>query len=269
MHFFSRQKGFSRVLLLLFVAIFALLVALVIPQFKSDQSSKTISGHTAEESKSKVLRVSANKSHWPPVEVEVGALDNYMLRRNYYVILDGSGSMADNQCSGSQSKFQSAIGAIERFVNSVPPEDNIGLLIFDTQKLSERVPLGVGNRTKISQALRISQPGGGTPLSDAVEKGYLALTKQASQQLGYGEYHMVIVTDGEASLGYDPIDSVNRIVDDTAIVIHTIGYCIDEGHSLNQPGKTLYTTVDNAESLSRELNAVLAESESFDVSQFQ
>ena len=54
----------------------------------------------------------------------------------------------------------------------------------------------------------------------------------------------------------------------TPIVLHTIGFCIDAKHSLNQPGRILYRQANDLEELRRGLQNVLAEAPSFTVLQF-
>jgi len=78
----------------------------------------------------------------------------------------------------------------------------------------------------------------------------------------------VVVTDGEASQGEDPRAEVNSIIATTPIVLHTIGFCIDSRHSLNQPGRILYRQANDLEELRRGLQNVLAEAPSFTVLQF-
>jgi hypothetical protein len=262
---FRNQSGIKLIELIIIVAIIGVLTSIVIGKLRSGSSSPSTS-----EPAQPMETARQNGDVWPPIEGNPAFIkSDAMLRRNYYVVLDGSGSMEDKGCSGGVSKFDSAVEALNAFFAGIPDDANVGLLVFDYHGFSERVPLGLNNRPQLRQALQHARPNGGTPLSKAVNAGYEALTRQAGQQLGYGEYHLVIVTDGEANPGFDPTEEVNRIIDHTAIVIHTIGYCIGSGHSLNQPGRTLYSTADSAASLSRELQAVLAEAEAFDVSQFQ
>ena len=89
----------------------------------------------------------ASAAVWPaPLEKgkEV-SLEKNLLTKNYYVILDGSGSMADKGCSGSASKHEAAKRILTTdFIKLIPADANLGLLIFDRDGLSERVPLGTG-----------------------------------------------------------------------------------------------------------------------------
>ena len=200
---------------------------------------------------------------WPPpvpegTRVELAA---NLLAKNYYVLLDGSGSMIEHHCSGDRSKTEVAKEAIRKFGQMVPADANLGLFAFDQSGITERVPLGIDNREQFYVALEKVGADSGTPLSTAIARARDALIAQAERQLGYGEYHLVIVTDGEANSGYDPTDVVNEIVAKTPIVIHTIGFCIGERHSLNQPGKIFYTDAQSPEDLRRALQNVLAESE--------
>jgi Ca-activated chloride channel family protein len=52
------------------------------------------------------------------------------------------------------------------------------------------------------------------------------------------------------------------------VVVHTVGFCIDEDHVLNQPGRTYYTAASNPDELRQGLQAVLAEAPNFDATKF-
>jgi Ca-activated chloride channel homolog len=175
-------------------------------------------------------------------------------------VLDGSGSMADSQCSGNLSKIVAAKQAIAAFATKIKPEDNLGLCAFDSRGVTERSPLSL-NRAAFNKALQEVRSDSNTPLGTAVKLGYSRLQQQAQRQLGYGEYYLVVVTDGEADKGNDPGPVVNQIVSQSPVVISTIGFCIGQGHSLNRPGLTLYHDATNLEQLNQGLESVLAESE--------
>jgi hypothetical protein len=187
-------------------------------------------------------------------------IDPLLTRRNFLIVLDGSGSMADSQCSGNLPKIVAAKQAIAAFATKLKPEDNLGLCAFDSRGVTERSPLSL-NRSAFNEGLQDVRSDSNTPLGRAVKLGYSLLQKQAQRQLGYGEYYLVVVTDGEADRGDDPRDIVNKIVSQSPVVISTIGFCIGEGHSLNRPGLTLYHDATNLEQLNQGLESVLAESE--------
>lgn len=187
---------------------------------------------------------------------------------NYYVIFDGSGSMEKTGCSGGSPKIDVAKSAVSAFFGRIPATSNVGLFVFDRAGASERVPLGKGNRDKILQAINQVQADGGTPLWGAVDAGLRALTVQARSQLGYGEYNLVVITDGFASKGHSPRPAVSKLLSTSPVVLHTVGFCIRGTHSLNQAGLTLYQQANDPDALSRGLESVLAESPQFTVTKF-
>lgn len=192
-----------------------------------------------------------------------------MLQHNYYVVLDGSGSMSAVACSGKKTKIDAAKEALRVFAGSVPADANLGMTAFDQSGVKEHVPLGAANRDRFTQQVDALNANGGTPLKSSIRLGYDMLTVQARKQLGYGEYHLVVVTDGEASKGEDPSAVVNQLLSESPVVLHTIGFCISKRHSLNQPGRILYRAANDIQSLNQGLQGVLAESPSFAVADFQ
>ncbi len=211
----------------------------------------------------------ARRELWPPVDPDQTlefAADP--LAPNYYVILDGSGSMGSFDCGGGQARIDAAVDALEEFARAVPESANLGLLAFDEIGVKERLPLGPRNRDAFINAVRRVRSHHGTPLASAIGLGYGSLTEQARKQRGYGSYNLVVVTDGEASDGEDPSEIVEQILNESPIVIHTIGFCIGSNHSLNQSGRILYRSATDTAQLRAGLGEVLAEAPSFDVVQF-
>jgi Ca-activated chloride channel family protein len=215
-------------------------------------------------------RQSANQptlisSTWPP-EIKDGEkvdIAKDLLAKNYYVILDSSGSMSENKCAEGSTKSEVSKRAFAEFLSVVPAQANLGLLVFDKDGVRERAPLGTKNRDRILAEVNAVIPGDGTPLRDAIVVGFAAIEKRAKVQLGYGEYHLIIVTDGQANPGQEPDNVVNQILANTPVMIHTIGFCIDTNHSLNQPGRTNYRSAKDPQELIKGLKAVVAESENF------
>lgn len=214
--------------------------------------------------------IGAGPVPWPPAGPGApAALAAELTTRNFYVVLDASGSMNERACQGGGSKIEQARAALQAFVKAVPRNANLGLMVFDQTGISERVALGGDNRDEFMRRVLAIHPSGGTPLRGAVEIGRRQLEAQARRQLGYGEYNLVIVTDGEASKGHDPRDAVDALIAQTPIVLHTVGFCIDARHSLNQAGRTIYKQANDTAELQRGLESVLAESPSFTVQRFK
>lgn len=202
------------------------------------------------------------KPAWPPEHLREGAEIDLKKTsvKNYYIIFDGSGSMAGE-------KLEIAKKALTRFIKVIPDRSNIGLTSFDASGFFERSPLG-SSKSEIVKQVGIIKAGGNTPLGGCIDIAYEKLGLQAAKQMGYGEYNLIIITDGEATDGDRMSIAVGRILQETPIVIYTIGLRIGEGHALNQPGRIYYKSADNYEDLSKGLESVLAETEDFTVMDF-
>ncbi|WP_455205584.1 vWA domain-containing protein [Kaarinaea lacus] len=206
---------------------------------------------------------------WPFLsEQERSGLADSLLSSNIYIVFDGSGSMEQSACSGGEPKIVAAKRALLEFVKAVPQDANLGMVAFDSGGTTERTALGKVNSDLATNNINAVATGGGTPLSSAIEIAYKSLTAQAKKQLGYGDYHLVVVTDGVANSGYEPDKILTKILSESPVVVHTIGFCISTRHSLNQPGRTIYNTAQDYESLRKGLQSVLAEAPEFSVSEF-
>jgi len=255
------QYGF-----LLILASALLVIFIAVLNFRPDKPNAPALKATPADSSTPELKFVLN---WPFGEDEsANIVSADLLTTNIYVVFDGSGSMDDAGCSGGQKKVRSAKRALIAFADSLPIDANLGMLAFDRTGITERVALRGRNRQLFKSSVEQVSPGGGTPLKFAIEEAYGRLTDQGKKQLGYGEYHLVVVTDGAASEGQDPTIIVSAVLKDSPVIVHTVGFCISENHSLNQPGRTLYRTANDAKSLQQGLQTVLAESPSFTTTEF-
>lgn len=220
---------------------------------------------TTENAASSQEAVSNQITVWPPALSEGQAVVKNRAAVNYYIVLDASSSMDDE--SEGEKKIEAAKKALIIFTKKIPLDANIGFLVFNGSDIVEKLPLGVNDEARQKQfaaSVKEVSANGNTPLKSSITIAYEKLTEQAQKQLGYGEYHLVVVTDGEATpwLFENPESIVNKIIQ-TPIVLHTIGFGIGTDHSLNQPGKTYYMSANNPEELKQGLLKVLAESEKF------
>jgi Ca-activated chloride channel family protein len=209
---------------------------------------------------------------WPPPAPPDTPVAVDLLADNWEFVLDASGSMGSSACgTGGQPRMETAKSGVITFSQSLPEKVNRGLVVFSGQSgpgIQERLKLGSGNSAEFSGLVSRIFPQGGTPLRSAIQLAAKILTAQAQSQRGYGTYHLVVVTDGEADPGEDPGPFTKNLVTTTAIMVHVIGFCVDGKHSLDLKGYTQYASASNPEALARGLKAILAESTTFTDSKF-
>jgi hypothetical protein len=191
------------------------------------------------------------------------------LTKNAYFIFDGSGSMSDppDECNGPQKfsdKLSGAKWAIKEFMKKVPDDINIGLYVFDDNGRRELIPLGPNQKKKFINAIDAIASSGGTPLKDSIIFGVNQLKKQYKKQLGYGEYRLIVITDGIAERIPMAVEFANK----NDIPIYAIGLCIAEDHPLRTLARS-YQAADNFEDLAKGLEQTLAEMPSFDATAFE
>src|SRR5688572_29481640 len=209
------------------------------------------------------------RAAWPPVKDDAVAVAPDLFAKNYYIVLDASGSMNEKGCSGENSKIRAAKEALATFVDALPPDANLGLVVFDGRGINEWLPIGTSNRPEFRRLLDTVRANASTPLRGAITLAYNKLLAQGARQLGYGEYHLVVVTDGHADQGQDPTAIVNKMLGESPVVLQTIGFCIGAKHALNQAGRTMYKEANNVDDLRQGLADVLAEAPQFTVTEFK
>jgi len=193
------------------------------------------------------------------------------LTRNFYFIFDGSGSMAESlskQCKGDKrfgSRLEGAKWALGQFLPLVSRDVNLGLWVFDSHGNSERVALGSDNRAQFLTAIQKTRAGGNTPLTESIAQGVDRLVQQRDKQLGYGEFRLIVVTDGQAT--GRPLPQAVTYAREHRIPIYTIGLCLGAEHELRKYSVS-YRAADSIEALKRGLEETLAETNVFDSQTF-
>jgi predicted small lipoprotein YifL len=200
-----------------------------------------------------------------PVDAPVLGVEE-LFTTNWMIVLDNSGSMITKECSGNDNRMVAGGKAVHAFALKQPADQNFGLVLFTNWPPYTKVavPLGTGNQGAIKRVVESISPDTNTPLRPAIELAYNELMKRVAMQRGYGDFHIVVVTDGIANQGGDPAPLVKQIVTQSPIQVHTVGFCTGESHNLNLPGYTTYVSASNAAELNKALLAVaVVESETF------
>jgi hypothetical protein len=191
------------------------------------------------------------------------------LTRNIYIIFDGSGSMServDSRCGANERfdrKIDGARWALTEFVASAPDNINLGLYVFDRRGSREVMPLARLDRETFKRHIQDISAGGSTPLASSIRYASDRLGEQYIRQLGYGEFRLVIITDGLA----EAIPKAAFYAAERGIPIYTIGLCVEDNHPLLRYSVS-YQAVDNFIDLQKSLSATLAELPDFDTAQF-
>lgn len=194
---------------------------------------------------------------WPPSQEVTDSVATDPLMANNMIVLDMSGSMGDSGCSGSYpNRAEAARDALMTWIGTRTGE-NIGLVSFSRKGLELDAGLGQGDGhiQRVVTTIADLTADSGTPLKSAMTLAQTELEKQAIRQGGSGTYRMIVITDGEANGGEDPRPVVRSIVENPAnmIEIHTIGFCIQGGHSLNDPSRVFYIDANSPEDIVRGL----------------
>ena len=137
------------------------------------------------------------------------------------LLLDVSGSMA-TVVADADGKKKPKIDIARRCVLNVVKQTRgfalqnagqptlLGLYEFsgrrDSPSCRPLVPLGAPSLTAAKDALDKAKADGDTPIGDAIISG-----KQALDQAGMARSHILVVTDGENTQGFSPVDVVKAI----------------------------------------------------------
>lgn len=179
---------------------------------------------------------------------------------NIVVILDASGSMK-NKFRGDEtkSKMDAAKEALQEVLAKIPDGTNIGVLVFSGRNVPNKwvYPLGPKDTNRLIEAINRPEPEGGTPLGTYIRIGANRLLEQREKQYNYGNYRLLIVTDGEAQ---DPekVAQYTPEVLNRQLRVDVIGVDMKTEHQLAQQADS-YRRADNPGELVAAVTQILAE----------
>jgi hypothetical protein len=180
------------------------------------------------------------------------------LSDNVLIILDDSGSMRERMQRDRITRMDAAKAALTRVIEQIKPQTNVGILLLNGARRNKNwlVPFGPLDKPEALRRIAVLQPGGGTPLGEAMRVGADELLTLRSKNF-YGTYRLVVVTDGEAS---DP-QLLQQFLPDVlsrGILVDAIGVDMQEDHSLATKVHS-YRRANDIESLSNAIQEILAE----------
>ena len=192
--------------------------------------------------------------------LQICRADDDIHKDNIVVILDASGSMQD-KFSGDQtkSKMEAAKSALQEVLLKVPDDTHIGLLVFSGANIQNEwvYPLGWKDTQKLITAIHLPQPGGDTPLGKYIRIGANRLLEEREEQYNYGNYRLLVVTDGEAS-DVDKVKHYTPEILNRQIRIDVIGVDMKTDHILAKVVDS-YRKADNPGELVAAVSEILAE----------
>ncbi len=201
--------------------------------------------------------VRSTDNSWPVLDGRETARAEGKTTKNYYIVVDNAKSMKASECiDNGRSKLTVAKEGLSALVNTMPEDNNVAIMGFNDEGPKEYTALGNSDFNNVLSILSSLQPSWDTSLSDAVMSGYKALEKQAKQQLGYGEYHLILLTDNDSGDSTVTSEAVKFIANTSPIAIHAFSVCGDAEHALNAAG-VAYRAISNQQTLTDSIGGVL------------
>ena len=175
------------------------------------------------------------------------------------IVLDDSGSMLDAMPGSGRSKMEVAKTALREVFATLPADARVGVFTLNPPyggTETELLPIAAHDADAVSAALNGVEAGGGTPLGERLNEATAALLAERSARR-YGEYRLLVVTDGEATDGGVLDAAVPRTLG-TGLTVDVIGVAMAGDHTL-ATAVDRYRRADDPAALREALKEVVAE----------
>src|SRR5215471_9045724 len=124
------------------------------------------------------------------------------------IVLDTSGSM--------RSKIDTATTAVDRFVRTIHPDDDIFLMGFDSE--AYLLQDFTSDRSKLKKALQYADPAGDTVLYDALEQALEKIESGANNKRA-----ILLITDGMDTASQASFDEVRQRIRNSELLLYALG----------------------------------------------
>lgn len=163
---------------------------------------------------------------------------------NIVVVFDDSRSMAEQMNNLSEDKLTVAKRSLNSVLKKIPNNSKVGIFALNSGWI---YPIQTVEINSISKAINNISANGGTPLGAALKVSADELLK-LRQKEHYGEYRLLILSDGEAG-DNDLLEENLMHVLSRGITVDVIGLDMSEGHSLSNKVNR-YRSADDPKALS-------------------
>lgn len=176
------------------------------------------------------------------------------------VILDDSGSMQQVMADAGRGRprIEVAKNALQQVIGKLPDGTRFGVMLLNgaARQQGWLVPLAELNRKYALQQVASVDADGGTPLGQAM---IVAMDQLLQLRTGqpYGDYRLLVVTDGEATDGWLLDQHLSEMVS-RGVVVDVIGVDMQAAHSLSSKSHS-YRRANDAASFERALSEIFAE----------
>jgi ABC-type transporter MlaC component len=172
---------------------------------------------------------------------------------NIVVVVDNSSSMLETLKGERITRMDAAKAALHIVLNAVQPDAKVGILLLNPPEFV--VPLATINKNESNGKVDSIIANGSTPLGAAMKVGADALLDLRQQQR-YGNYKLLVVTDGEAT-DAALVDTYTPDIVSRGVRLDVIGLDLTS-HSLSKKVHS-YRRATDTQSLNQAVIEVFAE----------